>query len=67
MHCSFLIMMYELQRLHRAERCEVMIAYGKSEGTEEEAIVASSDREEPRNFSVSIVCAPAEVLTDHLP
>jgi hypothetical protein len=38
-----------------------MIAYGKSEGTEEEAIVASSDWEEAGNFSVSIVCVPTEV------
>jgi len=44
---GFLKITYQLQRLHRVEWCEITIAYGESEGTEEEEIVASSDREEP--------------------
>lgn len=44
---GFLKITYQLQRLHRVEWREITIAYGKSEGTEEDAIVASSDREEP--------------------
>lgn len=43
---GFLKITYQLQRLHRVEWCEITIAYGESEGTEEDAIVASSDREE---------------------
>ena len=44
---GFLKVTYQLQRLNRVEWSEIAIAYGKSEGTEKEAIVASSDREEP--------------------
>jgi len=44
---GFLKTTYQLQRLHRVECCEITVAYGKSEGIEEDAIVASSDWEEP--------------------